>query len=235
MRCATRKSDLAETRSMSIHRRSGGGGHTFTGTSTRRHSSATTRASSATRGAARGRSSSGTCGRTLDKPTATTTTTAVRDRVEPRYWRAAVFVSAHPQDPAVEPLGGEARVPLHRVLDRLGLLDAVRLPRIDDHLHRHALSLQRVVELVTLRHRHAAVVLTVLDGVGVVTPLTLNMAERARHLSKTSPVSPAEVVGDESGNVGGAGEAHEVGDAAPTDAALKRLVCVITHEVMSPP
>src|SRR6266850_1128624 len=57
------------------------------------------------------------------------------------------------EDVAVEPL----EVPRHGIEHELGLLDAVRLPRVDDHLRDHSLSLERVVELVALRDGHALV------------------------------------------------------------------------------
>src|SRR5262245_49164901 len=61
-------------------------------------------------------------------------------------------------DPPVHP----GDVSLADVADQARLLEAVRLPRIDDHLDRHAAAVQRVVELVALGDRHPHVRLAVL-------------------------------------------------------------------------
>src|SRR6266550_8309822 len=99
-------------------------------------------------------------------------------------------------DEALEPF----QIALHHVELKLRLTDRVSLPRIDDHRDRNVAPLQRRVELVALRDRHALVVLAMLDESG--SGERLDAENRGTILPQLGrvPKLDAEVGRDESGD-----------------------------------
>src|SRR2546421_13111092 len=103
-------------------------------------------------------------------------------------------------------------VRLHGLEKHARLGDAVRLPWEYDHSGLDALTFQRVVVFVALRYGHADIGVAMLDQRRRGDAVRLKDGRMVQIDLRIDPEFAAEVVGNEAGNIGGAGGARNGGE-----------------------
>src|SRR5579885_1702665 len=112
---------------------------------------------------------------------------------------------------------------LHDVENELRLLRPVRLPRIGHHFRDHPLALERMVKLIALRGRHPDVGFPVQHERRRRDVLYERDRRVLLKIVELLPGLAAEVIRDESGNVGSPGEAPQIRDARADDGGFETM------------